>query len=175
MVFSPSLKLNFSIELYYKIFCLDLDTGDRWWYSYIWYRLLTCRYSFVVPFILHFYCWWILYIQVVWIEILVWPFCHIYFAWFCQRSFGICLSFFFHNLWLQSGIMQTHDEETRKFFKHSSVTCVLSPRYASSKLSIFKQQACFMLWFSSFTGLCHVSVKNFPILYHSFHAFIISL
>lgn len=37
--------------------------------------------------------------------------------------------------------MQTHDEETRKFFKHSSVTCVLSPRYASSKLSIFKQQA----------------------------------
>ncbi|XP_061361286.1 phospholipase D delta-like [Gastrolobium bilobum] len=39
-----------------------------------------------------------------------------------------------------AGIMQTHDEETRKFFKHSSVTCVLSPRYASSKLSIFKQQ-----------------------------------
>ncbi|TYH87534.1 hypothetical protein ES332_D01G123600v1 [Gossypium tomentosum] len=36
--------------------------------------------------------------------------------------------------------MQTHDEETRKFFKHSSVSCVLSPRYASSKLSIFKQQ-----------------------------------
>ncbi|XP_020535466.1 phospholipase D delta [Jatropha curcas] len=39
-----------------------------------------------------------------------------------------------------SGVMQTHDEETRKFFKHSSVNCVLSPRYASSKLSIFKQQ-----------------------------------
>lgn len=39
-----------------------------------------------------------------------------------------------------NGIMQTHDEETRKFFKHSSVSCVLSPRYASSKLSIFKQQ-----------------------------------
>ncbi|CAM8919071.1 unnamed protein product [Rhodiola kirilowii] len=38
------------------------------------------------------------------------------------------------------GVMQTHDEETKKFFKHSSVTCVLSPRYASSKLSIFKQQ-----------------------------------
>ncbi|GFP80141.1 phospholipase d delta [Phtheirospermum japonicum] len=37
------------------------------------------------------------------------------------------------------GVMQTHDEETRKFFKHSSVTCVLAPRYASSKLSIFKQ------------------------------------
>ncbi|KAK7310995.1 hypothetical protein RJT34_08831 [Clitoria ternatea] len=39
-----------------------------------------------------------------------------------------------------TGVMQTHDEETRKFFRHSSVTCVLSPRYASSKLSIFKQQ-----------------------------------
>ncbi|KAG6785622.1 hypothetical protein POTOM_007195 [Populus tomentosa] len=41
-----------------------------------------------------------------------------------------------------NGVMQTHDEETRKFFKHSSVNCVLSPRYASSKLSIFRQQAC---------------------------------
>ncbi|CAL9106621.1 unnamed protein product [Musa textilis] len=39
------------------------------------------------------------------------------------------------------GVMQTHDEETKKFFKHSSVICVLSPRYASSKLSIVKQQA----------------------------------
>lgn len=39
-----------------------------------------------------------------------------------------------------AGVMQTHDEETRKFFKHSSVTCVLAPRYASSKLSIFKQK-----------------------------------
>lgn len=37
--------------------------------------------------------------------------------------------------------MQTHDEETKKFFKHSTVHCVLSPRYASNKLSIFKQQA----------------------------------
>lgn len=36
--------------------------------------------------------------------------------------------------------MQTHDEETRKFFKRSSVQCVLCPRYASNKLSIFKQQ-----------------------------------
>ncbi|KAL9245596.1 hypothetical protein vseg_019227 [Gypsophila vaccaria] len=38
------------------------------------------------------------------------------------------------------GVMGTHDEETRKFFKHSSVMCVLSPRYASSKLGYFKQQ-----------------------------------
>ncbi|XVF62245.1 hypothetical protein PTKIN_Ptkin08bG0201800 [Pterospermum kingtungense] len=39
-----------------------------------------------------------------------------------------------------AGVMQTHDEETRKFFKHSSVNCVLASRYASSKLGIFKQQ-----------------------------------
>ncbi|XP_061346116.1 phospholipase D delta isoform X1 [Gastrolobium bilobum] len=39
-----------------------------------------------------------------------------------------------------AGVMQTHDEETRKFFKHSSVMCVLAPRYASSKLSFLKQQ-----------------------------------
>ncbi|XP_072982910.1 phospholipase D delta-like isoform X1 [Typha latifolia] len=38
------------------------------------------------------------------------------------------------------GVMQTNDEETRKFFKHSSVYCVLSPRYASNKLSMVKQQ-----------------------------------
>lgn len=41
---------------------------------------------------------------------------------------------------MQTGVMETHDEETRKFFKHSSVTCVLAPRYGSNKLSIFKQQ-----------------------------------
>ncbi|BAT99932.1 hypothetical protein VIGAN_10147600 [Vigna angularis var. angularis] len=39
-----------------------------------------------------------------------------------------------------TGVMQTHDEETKKFFKHSSVMCVLSPRYASSKMSFLKQQ-----------------------------------
>ncbi|CAH9079586.1 unnamed protein product [Cuscuta europaea] len=38
------------------------------------------------------------------------------------------------------GVMQTHDEETRKFFKHSSVHCVLCPRSPSNKLSIFKQK-----------------------------------
>ncbi|KAI5443219.1 hypothetical protein KIW84_012034 [Lathyrus oleraceus] len=39
-----------------------------------------------------------------------------------------------------TGIMMTHDEETKKFFKHSSVMCVLAPRYASSKISSLKQQ-----------------------------------
>lgn len=38
------------------------------------------------------------------------------------------------------GVMQTHDEETKKYFKNTNVHCVLAPRYASSKLSIFKQQ-----------------------------------
>ncbi|KAF0934998.1 hypothetical protein E2562_029524 [Oryza meyeriana var. granulata] len=38
------------------------------------------------------------------------------------------------------GVMQTHDEETKKFFKHSSVICVLSPRYPSGKLSMAKQK-----------------------------------
>ncbi|KAF3440357.1 hypothetical protein FNV43_RR18641 [Rhamnella rubrinervis] len=38
------------------------------------------------------------------------------------------------------GVMETHDEETRKFFKHSSVNCVVAPRYASNKLGLFKQQ-----------------------------------
>ncbi|XP_051123443.1 phospholipase D delta-like [Andrographis paniculata] len=38
------------------------------------------------------------------------------------------------------GVMQTHDEKTKKYFKRSSVQCVLAPRYASAKLSIFKQQ-----------------------------------
>jgi phospholipase D1/2 len=39
-----------------------------------------------------------------------------------------------------AGVMQTHDEELRKFFKNSSVICALSPRYASSKHSYIQQQ-----------------------------------
>ncbi|GAA0143638.1 phospholipase [Lithospermum erythrorhizon] len=39
-----------------------------------------------------------------------------------------------------TGMMQTHDEEVKKFFKHSTVICVLSPRYPSSKLSYMKQK-----------------------------------
>ncbi|KAK2663723.1 hypothetical protein Ddye_002297 [Dipteronia dyeriana] len=39
------------------------------------------------------------------------------------------------------GVMQTHDEETRKFFQDSDVHCVLAPRYASNKLSVVKQQS----------------------------------
>ncbi|CAM8989276.1 unnamed protein product [Rhodiola kirilowii] len=38
------------------------------------------------------------------------------------------------------GVMATHDEELKKYFKHSSVTCVLAPRYGSSKLGFIKQK-----------------------------------
>lgn len=80
--------------------------------------------------------------------------------------------------------MQTHDEETRKFFKHSSVTCVLSPRYASSKLSIFKQQACFIPWSSNIFTIFFSILKFFlfkeclqylSIIYYPRYMFIIFL
>ncbi|CAJ1965114.1 unnamed protein product [Sphenostylis stenocarpa] len=35
----------------------------------------------------------------------------------------------------------THDEETRKFFKHSSVMCVLSPRFDTASLLLSKSYA----------------------------------
>ncbi|XP_052170183.1 phospholipase D beta 2-like isoform X2 [Diospyros lotus] len=38
------------------------------------------------------------------------------------------------------GIMQTHDEETRRFFKHSSVQVLLCPRMAGKKHSWMKQR-----------------------------------
>ncbi|XP_043716588.1 phospholipase D beta 1-like isoform X2 [Telopea speciosissima] len=38
------------------------------------------------------------------------------------------------------GIMQTHDEETRRFFKHSSVQVLLCPRSAGKRHSWVKQQ-----------------------------------
>jgi len=49
--------------------------------------------------------------------------------------------------------MHTHDEEARKYFRHSGVHCVLSPRYASNKLSIFKQQ----VWIL-FLPCCYIHV-----------------
>lgn len=36
--------------------------------------------------------------------------------------------------------MGVHDETTKNFFRNSSVRCVLAPRYASHKLSWFRQQ-----------------------------------
>ncbi|XP_010029630.2 phospholipase D delta [Eucalyptus grandis] len=40
----------------------------------------------------------------------------------------------------KEGVMQTRDEETRDFFKNSSVNCVLVPRNARGKLGYIKQQ-----------------------------------
>lgn len=41
---------------------------------------------------------------------------------------------------MQEGMMGVHDEATKNFFRNSSVRCVLAPRYASHKLSWFRQQ-----------------------------------
>ncbi|GBG88555.1 hypothetical protein CBR_g48024 [Chara braunii] len=38
-----------------------------------------------------------------------------------------------------AGVMGTHDEETKSFFRHSRVKCVLATRNADSKLSYFRQ------------------------------------
>jgi hypothetical protein len=65
------------------------------------------------------------------------PLANIFLCSICKKALNLLVL-------LQGGVMATHDEETRKFFKHSSVICVLSPRYASNKLSIFKQQASFV-------------------------------
>lgn len=64
---------------------------------------------------------------------------------FCVH-YDLLLIIFDYLVIVQAGVMQTHDEETRKFFKHSSVSCVLSPRYGSGKLSLFKQQVRFFLF-----------------------------
>jgi hypothetical protein len=41
---------------------------------------------------------------------------------------------------MQVGVMGTHDEDTRRFFKHTNVACLLAPRYADKKSSWFKQK-----------------------------------
>lgn len=38
------------------------------------------------------------------------------------------------------GVMNTHDEETKNYFKGTGVRCVLAPRYGASKMSWFRQQ-----------------------------------
>lgn len=41
--------------------------------------------------------------------------------------------------------MNTHDEETKKYFKGTGVRCVLAARYGASKMSWFKQKVSFLL------------------------------
>lgn len=45
-----------------------------------------------------------------------------------------------HSIINNEGVMGTHDEETKRFFKHSNVSCLLAPRYADTKLSWVKQK-----------------------------------
>ncbi|MCO5606249.1 hypothetical protein L7F22_060436 [Adiantum nelumboides] len=45
-----------------------------------------------------------------------------------------------HSVLNNTGVMGTHDEETRRFFKHTNVKCLLAPRYADTKISWFKQK-----------------------------------
>ena len=42
--------------------------------------------------------------------------------------------------YIQDGIMATHDEETRRFFKHSSVQVLLCPRTGGKRHSWVKQK-----------------------------------
>lgn len=57
-------------------------------------------------------------------------------------------SFRFVYLSMQDGIMQTHDEETRRFFKHSSVQVLLCPRVAGKRHSWIKQRVGFFIYIS---------------------------
>lgn len=45
----------------------------------------------------------------------------------------------------QEGLMATHDEETKKFFKHSSVRVLLCPRSAGKRHSWAKKQVIFQV------------------------------
>ena len=42
----------------------------------------------------------------------------------------------------QEGLMETHDEETKKFFKRSGVCCVLAPRFGATKMSWMRRNVC---------------------------------
>jgi phospholipase D1/2 len=59
-----------------------------------------------------------------------------------EKGRDVCFNKLAHTtlLLFQDGVMKTHDEETKKFFKHSGVRCVLAARYGDSKLSWFRQQ-----------------------------------
>jgi len=46
---------------------------------------------------------------------------------------------------LKDGVMATRDEETRRFFKHSSMQVLLCPRIAGKRNSWVKQQ----VWFDN--------------------------
>jgi len=45
-----------------------------------------------------------------------------------------------YSLLKTNGVMNTHDEETKKFFKNTGVRCILAPRYADDKVSWVRQK-----------------------------------
>lgn len=57
-----------------------------------------------------------------------------------KKAFRFIIFFSSKPLYMQDGIMQTHDEETRRFFKHSSVQVLLCPRIAGKRHSWIKQR-----------------------------------
>lgn len=64
---------------------------------------------------------------------------------------------------MQDGLMHTHDEEACKYFRHSGVHCVLSPRYANNKLAFSSSRFgyCFFLLVTyTYTELLHCSFQN---------------
>lgn len=49
--------------------------------------------------------------------------------------------------------MNTHDEETKKFFKNTGVRCILAPRYGAEKMSWVRQKVCPVLRYLFFENL----------------------
>ena len=56
--------------------------------------------------------------------------------------------------------MQTHDEETRRFFKHSSVQVLLCPRVAGKRHSWMMQRVCFKCTFFGFIFLIEIFMSD---------------
>lgn len=66
--------------------------------------------------------------------------------------------------------MQTHDEDTRRYFKHSSVQVLLCPRAAGKKHSWMKQRVwvwidvSFIIIFTVFVCIYYMMVKTLTLL-----------
>jgi len=64
---------------------------------------------------------------------------------------------------LKDGVMATHDEETRRFFKHSSVHVLLCPRIAAKRHSWAKQK----VWLDNHST--HIEILLFIVSLDSLH------
>lgn len=72
---------------------------------------------------------------------------------------------------MQDGLMQTHDEETRHFFKNSSVQVLLCPRIAGKHHSWIKQRVRYKSLFCLFRNSFIINTMHCKILYHFFNFF----